>query len=186
MINPNTNAPGISYEGSFVPPTIRVAPGDTISITYVSVDGTTLHLVAIDGIPMKAYSEQESDVANVVIPQAGRAEFTVRAPSGESTFRTTCVYTGPEGVANPTAALATIVSGTTTAVSGAPYQQALGAAAQRRGDTRNAGNGRILPIAKMSDAYFGNSFRRMRQACEFVGKEIERALSTGFSGRSLP
>ncbi len=33
-INPATGGPGIEYAGAFVPPTIRVNPGDTIDITY--------------------------------------------------------------------------------------------------------------------------------------------------------
>ena len=35
-IDPKTGAPAISYQGAFVPPTIRVSPGDTIDLTYVN------------------------------------------------------------------------------------------------------------------------------------------------------
>ena len=35
-INPATGGPGIEYQGAFVPPTLRVNPGDTIQITYVN------------------------------------------------------------------------------------------------------------------------------------------------------
>ena len=33
-INPATGGPGIEYNGAFVPPTLRVNPGDTMNITY--------------------------------------------------------------------------------------------------------------------------------------------------------
>jgi suppressor of ftsI len=35
-INPATGGPGIEYDGAFVPPTLRVNPGDTIDITYIN------------------------------------------------------------------------------------------------------------------------------------------------------
>ena len=34
-INPATGGPGIEYNGAFIPPTLRVNPGDTIDITYI-------------------------------------------------------------------------------------------------------------------------------------------------------
>ncbi|HUA09163.1 MAG TPA: multicopper oxidase family protein [Candidatus Acidoferrales bacterium] len=35
-VNPATGGPGIEYNGAFVPPTLRVNPGDTIDITYTN------------------------------------------------------------------------------------------------------------------------------------------------------
>jgi suppressor of ftsI len=35
-IDPRTGGPALEYDGAFVPPTIRVSPGDTIDITYVN------------------------------------------------------------------------------------------------------------------------------------------------------
>jgi suppressor of ftsI len=35
-IDPATGGPGIEYDGAFVPPTLRVNPGDTIDITYIN------------------------------------------------------------------------------------------------------------------------------------------------------
>jgi suppressor of ftsI len=51
-INPQTGGPGLEYNGAFIPPTIRVWPGDTININYVNalpssstepLDTTNLH-----------------------------------------------------------------------------------------------------------------------------------------------
>jgi FtsP/CotA-like multicopper oxidase with cupredoxin domain len=84
----------------------------------VSVDGQSLRLVAIDGVPLKAYpGGQERDVRDVVIPPAGRAEFIVTGPSAPTAFRTTCFDTGPAGDPNPSQVLAQIVPGSTMALS---------------------------------------------------------------------
>jgi hypothetical protein len=57
----------------------------------LSVDGQTLHLVSVDGVPIKTYpGAQEQDVHDVVIPLAGRAEFLVTGKTAATAFRTTC------------------------------------------------------------------------------------------------
>ena len=45
-INPTTGGPGIAYAGAFVPPTIRVSPGDTIRVAYAN------ELPAANGEPL--------------------------------------------------------------------------------------------------------------------------------------
>ena len=74
------------------------------------VDGQTLHLVSIDGVPIQAYpGGREEDVPDVTIPPAGRAEFIVNGSSGNSALRTTCTDTGPAGDPNPPQILAEIL-----------------------------------------------------------------------------
>lgn len=78
------------------------------------VDGQHLHLVSIDGVPIKTYpGSQEQTVNDVLIPPAGRAEFIVTGPKLKSvTFlRTTCNDTGPAGDPNPSQALASLYVG---------------------------------------------------------------------------
>ena len=59
-INPATGGPGIEFNGSFNPPTIRVSPGDSIDITYVNAlptssakpyNGTNLHFHGLSTSP---------------------------------------------------------------------------------------------------------------------------------------
>ena len=87
----------------------------------LSVDGQTLHLVAIDGVPIKTYpGAQEQDVHDVLIPPAGRAEFIVTGPTASAAFRTTCFDTGPDGDPNPSQVLAQIGPGTTAQLAPIP------------------------------------------------------------------
>jgi suppressor of ftsI len=80
----------------------------------LGVDGQTLHLVSIDGVPLKAYpGAQEQDVHDVAIPPGGRAEFLVTGPAAPAAFRTTCIDTGPDGDPNPSQVLAQVVPGKT-------------------------------------------------------------------------
>ncbi len=78
----------------------------------LSIDGQLLHVVSIDGVPLKMYpGGQEQDVHDVVVPPAGRAEFIVTGPAAAAAFRTTCFDTGPDGDPNPSQVLAEIVPG---------------------------------------------------------------------------
>lgn len=87
----------------------------------LSVDGQTLHLVSIDGVPIKTYpGAQEQDVHDVVIPPAGRAEFVVTGPTAATAFRTTCFDTGPDGDPNPSQVLAQIGPGVTAQLPSIP------------------------------------------------------------------
>jgi FtsP/CotA-like multicopper oxidase with cupredoxin domain len=60
----------------------RVINGSSNGYYNVSVDGVTLRLVALDGVPLDAYPHgHEQMVRDVVIPPAGRAEFVFRSRS---------------------------------------------------------------------------------------------------------
>lgn len=87
----------------------------------LSVDGQSLHLVALDGVPLKAYpGGQEQDVHDVVLAPAERAEFTVTGPTAPTAFRTTCFDTGPDGDPNPSQVLAQVVPGATAPLAPIP------------------------------------------------------------------
>lgn len=87
----------------------RVVNASADGYYNLSIDGRSLQLVAIDGVPMEAYpGGKEQTVNNVVIPPAGRAEFIVTGAPGSAAFRTTCVDTGPAGDPNPSQVLAMV------------------------------------------------------------------------------
>jgi suppressor of ftsI len=78
----------------------------------LSVDGATLRVIAIDGIPFDAYpGAHEREVRDIVIPPAGRAEFIVEGASAGAAFRTSCTNTGLTGDPNPAQVLATVADG---------------------------------------------------------------------------
>ena len=124
----------------------------------LSIDGQTLQVVSIDGVPIKTYpGAQEQFVRDVVIPPGARAEFIVTGPTSGAAFRTTCVDTGPDGDPNPSQVLAQIVPGVTGQLSAVPlpgtipvasgtYQTSVGAsyAAQRTLDFSEDDNGFYL------------------------------------------
>jgi len=76
----------------------------------LSVEGQMLHLVSIDGVALKQYpGGTEQNVADVVIPPAGRTDVIVTGPAhGGVAFRTTCFDTGPGGDPNPPQVLGVI------------------------------------------------------------------------------
>jgi suppressor of ftsI len=87
----------------------------------VSVDGQLLHLVSIDGVPIKTYpGAQEQDVHDVAIPPGSRAEFVVTGPAAAAAFRNTCVDTGPDGDPNPSQILAQIRPGAAARLAAIP------------------------------------------------------------------
>jgi FtsP/CotA-like multicopper oxidase with cupredoxin domain len=111
----------------------------------LSVDGQTLHVVAIDGVPVKAYpGAQEQNVRDVVLAPAERAEFTVTGPVAATAFRTTCFDTGPDGDSNPSQVLAEVVPGATAQLTSVPVP----------GPTAPASGTYEMPI--------GNSFAQQR------------------------
>ena len=124
----------------------------------VSVDGQTLHVVSIDGVPIKTYpGAQEQDVHDVPIPPGGRAEFIVTGPAAATAFRTTCFDTGPDGDPNPSQVLAEVGPAATAQLPTIPlpgptapaigtYQSAMGGsiAAQRTLDFNEDDNGFYL------------------------------------------
>jgi suppressor of ftsI len=87
----------------------RVVNASADGFYDVSVDGRHLRVVAIDGVPLKAYpGGAEQTVSNVVIPPSGRVEFIVTGTSGNVAFRTACTDTGPAGDPNPPQVLAMV------------------------------------------------------------------------------
>jgi suppressor of ftsI len=121
----------------------RVVNASANGFYDVSVDGQTLQLVAMDGVPVTAYpGGSVQQVHDVLIPPAGRAEFIVTGPASGSavSFRTTCNNTGPAGDPNPSQVLATIVSGSpqlpavpaATPLQSGTYEESLGRIAQER------------------------------------------------------
>ena len=74
----------------------------------LAVDGASLDLVALDGVPLAARPGGAAAlrVAHVLLPPAGRAEFVLRAPAGPTMLRSRCVDTGSAGDAAPAVALA--------------------------------------------------------------------------------
>jgi suppressor of ftsI len=102
---------------------IAIAPGERQLFRVVnasaaryfdlSVDGSVLDLVALDGVPLDAYPGAPAvrRVRHVLLPPAARAEFVVTGPPAPSVLRSACVDTGPAGDANPAVVLAHLVPG---------------------------------------------------------------------------
>ena len=116
---------------NFTPAVIKMKPGqqefwrvantsaDTIIDLQVQYDGTAqpLQVVALDGVPtgsqdgtMQGQTVQQTDI---LLAPAARTEFIVTGPSTEvksAQFLTLNVDTGPDGDADPTRSLASIVT----------------------------------------------------------------------------
>jgi len=75
------------------------------------VDGEQIGLVAQDGYAVNTYPGQPSviDLAHVLVPPAGRAEFIVRGLPHPTSLRSACIDTGPDGDPNPDVTLASLV-----------------------------------------------------------------------------
>ena len=74
----------------------------------VSVPGEQLALVAQDGYPIDTLpgNPHVLNVAHVLIPPAGRAEFIVTGKQGGTTLQSACVDSGPDGDPDPAVTLA--------------------------------------------------------------------------------
>jgi suppressor of ftsI len=91
----------------------RVVNASSNGYYDLSVDGATLHVVAIDGVPLNAYpGAHERQVHDFVVPPAGRVEFIVDGAAPGAAFRTACTDTGETGDPNPAQVLATVSAGT--------------------------------------------------------------------------
>jgi FtsP/CotA-like multicopper oxidase with cupredoxin domain len=73
----------------------------------LSIDGTPLRVVAIDGYPLDTYPGESATmtVSHYVLPPAARVEF-VATPKRATTLRTNCYDSGPAGDPDPPAVLA--------------------------------------------------------------------------------
>ncbi len=99
-----------SVNGAFRP-AIAIAPGEqqfwrivnasADNYTDLSVDGSSMRIVAFDGEPLALHDPQHPmrTVTHVVVPPAGRIEAIVTGPAagGHAAFRTHCVNSGPAG-----------------------------------------------------------------------------------------
>jgi len=76
----------------------------------VSLGAAKLDLVALDGVPLRAYPGAAATraVSHLVIPPGGRAEFTVAGAHPGDRLMTACYDSGPDGDADPSDVLATI------------------------------------------------------------------------------
>ncbi|MBV8581657.1 MAG: multicopper oxidase domain-containing protein, partial [Candidatus Eremiobacteraeota bacterium] len=95
----------------------RVVNASAARYYDLSVDGTPLELVALDGVPLDAYpgTPPTRTVQHVLVPPAGRAEFVVSGLDHSTMLRSACVDTGAAGDANPAVVLAHLVDPTTVA-----------------------------------------------------------------------
>ena len=77
----------------------------------LSIDGSPLQLVAVDGVALDAYPGTPAvrTVDHVVIPPGGRAEFVVTGLDRPTVLRSACYDSGPAGDANPALVLADLV-----------------------------------------------------------------------------
>ncbi len=90
----------------------RVVNASASGYYDLSVDGASLHVVAVDGVPLNAYpGGHERQVRDIVLPPAGRAEFIVDGAAVGAAFRTSCTDTGATGDPNPAQVLGTIAAG---------------------------------------------------------------------------
>jgi suppressor of ftsI len=101
-------------------PTISIAPGEQQFWRIVNagagryldlaVDGESLQLVSLDGVPLAAYpgNPVTQTVSHVLVPPAGRAEIIVKGQSSGAALRTLCVDSGPVGDPDPAAVLAVL------------------------------------------------------------------------------
>jgi suppressor of ftsI len=74
----------------------------------LAVDGESVQLVSLDGVPLAAYpgNAVTQTVGHVLVPPAGRAEIIVTGRSSGAALRTLCFDSGPIGDPNPAAPLA--------------------------------------------------------------------------------
>ena len=108
-------------------PTIGIAPGEKQFWRIVNagagryldlaVDGESIQLVSLDGVPLAAYpgNSVTQTVGHVLVPPAGRAEIIVTGESSGAALRTLCFDSGPIGDPDPAAVLAILKSPTTAA-----------------------------------------------------------------------
>jgi suppressor of ftsI len=106
-----------------VRPAIAIAPGERQFWRIVNaspdlyadlqVDGQSLELVAVDGMPLAFHdpAHRTTSVDHFLVPPAGRVEAIVTGPETEKTasLRTRCFDTGPDGDVNPAMVVADLV-----------------------------------------------------------------------------
>jgi suppressor of ftsI len=103
-----------------VNPAIRIARGESQFFRVVNatghknldlaVPGSTLEIVAIDGVALDAYPGTPATltVPDFVLPPAARVEFVVTGTGVKTAFQTNCYNSGPTGDPDPQTVLATL------------------------------------------------------------------------------
>ncbi|HEY4442603.1 MAG TPA: multicopper oxidase domain-containing protein, partial [Candidatus Elarobacter sp.] len=86
----------------------RVVNASAARYFDLSVDGSPLDVVALDGVALDAAQGNAPvrRVSHLLLPPAGRAEFVVTAPDHATVLRSACVDTGKAGDAAPAVVLA--------------------------------------------------------------------------------
>jgi FtsP/CotA-like multicopper oxidase with cupredoxin domain len=89
----------------------RVVNASAARYYDLSVDGTQLDVVALDGVPLDAAPHMPAVkmVAHLILPPAARAEFVVTAPPQPTVLRSACVDTGRAGDPAPAVVLAQLI-----------------------------------------------------------------------------
>jgi FtsP/CotA-like multicopper oxidase with cupredoxin domain len=130
FLNPGSWLPGpnqltINYQPAItpfgLPPIIKMKPGakefwrlaNATTVTFLNlqiVSGSTpqkLHVVAFDGVPVT----NDTDLTTLLVPPAGRVEFTMEGPASGSAmvFQTLGTDTGAAGDPNPPQILASLL-----------------------------------------------------------------------------
>jgi len=107
-------------------PLIPIAPGERQFWRIVNaspdlyadlqVDGQSFEILALDGMPLSYHdpNRRSRSVTHIVVPPAGRVEAIVTGPSSgrQTTLRTRCIDSGPDGDPNPEMVIADVVTST--------------------------------------------------------------------------
>ena len=91
----------------------RIVNASSNGFYDLHLDGSSFHVVSIDGVPIKVYpGASETDQGDLEIPPAGRVEAIVTGSAAGGSLHTSCTDTGPGGDPNPPQVLAVIRAGT--------------------------------------------------------------------------
>jgi suppressor of ftsI len=103
---------------------IGIKPGETQLFRVVNasghrhfdltIDGQSLQVVSIDGVPINTYPGAPTTIpmGDILIPPAGRAEFLVTGSSTPQALISQCVHSGPAGDTDPEVALGVLADDT--------------------------------------------------------------------------
>ncbi len=103
-------------------PFFRVLNATATRFLDLSIGRAKLALVALDGVPLRAYpgAHAPPPVSHLIVEPGARAEFTVTGAQPGDRLATACYDSGPDGDADPAGDLATIVAGAPLSVAAAP------------------------------------------------------------------
>lgn len=93
----------------------RVVNASADGFYTLAVDGATLHIVAVDGIPLAAAAQSApQNASSVIVPPSGRVEFVIGNITQGAALRTGCYAAGIQGEPNPSQVLAQLSNGPTS------------------------------------------------------------------------